>query len=389
MSALRPLLALAATLQAIPLWGQGIDVLITRPVHAEPAFGETEVVAEVYSQVAIARVELLLDGVKVAEVTAPPYRFVVDAGQENREHRFEVRAYGRSGESGTAAVVTPVLRIDGAVEVELQQLYVTVLRDGQRVLGLEERDFEIVDNDARQEIVTFARGEIPLAAMVLIDASASMRGRRLRFALGGATAFAEAMRPEDEISIQLFADRLLFDSPFTNKASELTPQLDGVEAGDGTALIDHLYLALKRLETRQGRRVVILLSDGIDSHSALRMPAVTWLARRSRAMIYWIRIDPSDANTSRFSAWKNPRDYREEYRLLEETVVGSGGRVITLEQIENAEEATREIIAELRQQYALGYYPLSARNDGSWHRVTVRVRQDDLTVRARGGYIDY
>jgi Ca-activated chloride channel family protein len=385
----RLLLLLAAALQALPLSAQGIDVLITSPTRTEPVFGEVAVVAEVYSQLEISRVELLLDGAKVAEVTAPPYHFVVDAGEENRQHRFEVRAHGPSGELGTADLVTPPLRIDEAFEVQLQQLYVTVLRGDERILGLTRRDFEIIDNGSRQEIVTFARGEIPLAAAVLIDASASMRGRRLQFAVGGATAFAEAMRPEDEISVQLFADRLLFDSPFTADASQLTSGLAAIEAGDGTALIDHLYLALKRLEGRQGRRVVVLLSDGIDSHSALGMPALTWLARRSRAMIYWIRLDPSDANTSHFSAWKNPRDYREEYATLEATVIGSGGRVITLEQIENVEEATQEILAELRQQYALGYYPLGARNDGSWHRVKVRLRPSDLTVRARGGYIDY
>jgi Ca-activated chloride channel family protein len=194
----------------------------------------------------------------------------------------------------------------------------------------------------------------------------------------------------DEASILLFSDRLMFSTPFSNDITALTAGLGGVEAGGGTALNDHVYMALKRLEDRQGRRVLVLLSDGIDSHSALRMNEVTWLARRSRALIYWLRTDPEgDAHKTRMSAWKSPGDYRGEYEQLTRTVAETGGRILTLERLEDAEQAFQEVLAELRDQYVLGYFPTVNRGDGSWHRVLVRTRRSGLDVRTRGGYVDY
>jgi Ca-activated chloride channel family protein len=366
-----------------------IYVLIVEPQLAAPLFGEVDLVAEVSPSGLDARVEFFVDGEKVGEAEAPPYRVTIDVGEENREHEVRVRAVASSGASAEALVVTPAIPIDDVVHAELQQLYVTVLDGSRRVLDLVEEDFEIRDNGVGQQMVTFAAGHVPLAAAVLIDASASMRGRGLRFALRGARVFAEGVLPEDEVSIQLFADRLLFESPFSGDASVSTAGLGGSEAEGGTALNDHLYRSLRQLEARQGRRVVVLLSDGIDSHSVLRMRDVVWLSRRSRAMIYWIRTDPWVASKDRFSAWKSPSEYRAEYYLLEETVAESGGRIITLESIEQAESAVGEILAELREQYVLGYYPTDSRDDGSWHRVHVDVRRAGVAVRARGGYIDY
>ena len=106
-------------------------------------------------------------------------------------------------------------------------------------------------------------------------------------------------------------------------------------------------------------------------------------------MIYWVRTDPWVSTRERFSAWKGNVEYRREYELLEETVKETGGRIITLESVEEAEGAMREILQELREQYVLGYYPSVSRNDGSWHKVNVRVSSTGGTVRTRNGYIDY
>jgi Ca-activated chloride channel family protein len=165
--------------------------------------------------------------------------------------------------------------------------------------------------------------------------------------------------------------------------------LDGVEATGGTALNDHLYLALKRLEERKGRRVLILLSDGVDSHSALPMRDVAWLARRSRALIYWVRTDPRQGEGMRYSAWKGAQEYKDEEALLAKTVTETGGRIVTLDRIEEAEAAMRGILQELREQYVLGYYPSVIKHDGNWHDVDVRVNRGGIRLRHRDGYIDY
>ena len=120
------------------------------------------------------------------------------------------------------------------------------------------------------------------------------------------------------------------------------------------------------------------------------MSEVTWLARRSRALVYWLRTDPrNEARKARSSAWKSPAGYRTEYQQLTRTILETGGRIVTLERIRDAETAFRDILRELREQYVLGYYPTVSRGDETWHRVTVRVRQSGLRVRTRGGYVDY
>lgn len=106
-------------------------------------------------------------------------------------------------------------------------------------------------------------------------------------------------------------------------------------------------------------------------------------------MIYWVRTGIWDSNRHRFSAWKDNDRYRREYEQLQETVEQSGGRIITLDSIDQASGAMREILQELREQYVLGYYPSVSRNDGSWHRVNVKVKGGGYAIRTRDGYVDY
>jgi Ca-activated chloride channel homolog len=355
----------------------------------EPASGRVTFAAEVEGK-DIVKVEMLVDGVLVGTLSAPPYSIEVELTDENHEHRFEVLAHNAQGEVGRALVMTAAIRVDDKVSAELQQVYITVSRDGQRVLDLEQSDFRVLDEGLRQEIVTFSRGEVPLAGALLIDASASMRGGRLRSALRGADAFLRGLRDQDETTLLLFSDRLLYSTPFSSDPQTLQAGLAGVEANGGTALSDFLYLAVKRLEERQGRRVVVVLSDGIDSHSALRAPELEWLIKRSRAMIYWIRTEAKGGEeVSRSSAWKNPQTYTSEYKTLVKAVNESGGRIVDVAGIEQAENAFREILAELREQYVIGYYPKNRRNDSSWRRVTVEPQRSGLDLRMKPGYIDY
>ncbi len=372
------------------LGDENIDILITSPPAGEPVFGEVTFEAEIYAREGVERVEFFIDGQPVGEASGPPYRVSVDVGQENQEHRFEVRAYSTDGHEAQGFLVSPAIRVDLEVDASLQQLYVTVSRGGRRVLDLLPDDFAIIDEGQRQQMVTFARGDVRLTAAILVDSSSSMQGGRLKKALQGASTFVRSLKAEDDASVLLFSDRLLRVTPFSNDSTALAGQLEGARAEGGTALNDHLYLALKKLERQQGRRVMILLSDGIDSHSALTMREVRWLARRSRALFYWIRIGSEDAqDASRFSAWKDPTEYRREYRRLVETVNETGGRIVGVDSVDQATAAFRDILAELREQYVLGYYPSNARNDNSWHDVTVRLRRMGMQVRARDGYIDY
>lgn len=398
-SASVPCASAVALLVALPILAreeaagtaQAVDVAIVEPTSDTPVVGPTEFVVDLYPEdAAIERIDFFVDGRHVGELTEAPYRMTVDVGPDFRSRVFAVEVFPLDGPVRRLQVTTPDLQIDDYVGVELQQLYVTVLRNGQRALDLGPEDFRIIDDGMEQEMVTFARGDIPLTAALVLDSSESMRGERLEAALTGAKEFVDDMRELDEAAVFLFSNGLLRATDFVGEPQVLTAALDRVEARGNTALNDHLYLALKRLDSRQGRRVVLLLSDGADVHSVLGMEDVLWKAQRSQTMIYWIRLDDEGPHqgASFNSTWRNYQENENEFALLEQAITHSGGRVVPVERAADVPAAFGEILAELREQYVLGYYPSNIRNDGSWHRVKVRARRSD-SVRTRNGYIDF
>ena len=379
-------LHLTALLLVAPAPAEELYVTITRPTPGQPVFGEVDFEVRAGPLEQIDRLELFVDGNFAGSPEAPPFRVRIDVGSENVEHRFEAVVRGHSGSSRDALLVTPALRIDEEVDLELQQLYVTVTRGGERILDLERGDFTVLDQGRPQELVTFERGDVPLVALLMVDASASMQGRPLETALRGAETFVDGMRPLDRAKLLLFSDRIVHTTPFTGFAEVLTTGLQTVSAEGGTALNDHLYLALKLLEERQGRRVIVLLTDGVDVASVLGMRDVEWVARRSQALVYWIRLgDPGARHTS---AWRDVDGHREELERLEDLVASTGGRIHVLESMEETETAFAGILRELREQYVLGYYPNRNRNDGSWHKVRIRLDKPGFSVRTREGYLD-
>ena len=369
-----------------------IELALLKPDPSVPAFGATEVEAEIYPLDAeIDRVEFFLDGLRMGVVRERPYRFQVEAGQDNVEHLFEVVAWPTTGESVSVSVRTPVIRSDLEIDADLRQLYVTVTRSGERVLDLSRDGFQIFDDETLQDLVTFERGDVPFSAVLLLDASSSMAGQKLETALAGVRRFLGSLGALDEAKLILFSDRILMETPSTNLSTLLTLGLEEVEPGGGTALNDAVYLAYKRLEERQGRKVIILLSDGIDIDSVLPMERVRWLSKRHHAALYWIRLpregQPVDELEAHFiTTWRSADEHRVELGALVGTVEESGGRIITITDIGEVEGAFQQLLSELREQYVLGYYPSVTRGTGAWHEIRVDAGEDD--VRTRVGYLE-
>lgn len=385
-------LVLSCIVAAVASQAGALEVWFERPRPSEFVFGDVEVLIRAVPEEEVETVQLIVDGRDVALFDRPPFRIAVNVGQENTEHEFQVVVRGVNGETKTAAVLTPVLQIDEVVDLGLQQLYVTVSGFNGRVLNLEEQDFRIVDEGKRQEMVTFERGDIPLTAALLLDCSLSMKGERLAAALQGANEFVEEMKPLDQAMVMLFSDRLLRTTEFSEDRELLSRALTDVEAAGGTSINDHLFLALSRLEAVQGRRVVVLFSDGSDVHSVLPMEGVLQKARSSQALIYWIRLrDPAEESEvpEYTSSWRNVAANRREFKDLRQAIQESGGRIEVVDNLAELEEAFAGILAELREQYVLGYYPSQANHDGAWRNVRIRVEKHNLDVRTREGYFDY
>ena len=382
---------LAGLVHSGELW-----VRVALPQEGQAVAGTVDFEAEVVGVEDVAEVEFLVDGQLVGVVVGEPFQIEVPVNDPTSTHRFTVVARDVSGAEATDSVVTSPVPTHAEYRVELQQLYVTVTGpDGQPVLDLEAADFTVRDDGRPQELVTFARGDIPFTATLLVDASASMYGAKLEAAMEGARVFIRSMEPLDQAKILAFSHCILSESSFTDARDVLTANLSGTQAWGGTSINDHLYIAIKGLEARQGRRVVVLLSDGVDSHSVLGMEEVREQARRGQALLYWLRLRrpgdllaPDSHNVRLTSAWRTAEEFRRQFQLLEETVRDSGGSILPVESPADIRPSFVEILRELRAQYVLGYYPTTSRDDGRWHPVKVSVSRSGVDVRAHRGYVD-
>jgi len=276
----------------------------------------------------------------------------------------------------------------------LHRLYVTVTRNGKPAQGLKREDFTILEDEVRQDLATFELGDSPFAAVLLLDASASMSHsfEELRPAI---QSFLSELGPRDEIMSIVFAEQPLAMTSFLRQGADLTLESKDPPRNSNTSLNDHLYAALDILHDREGRHVVILISDGADLSSVLRMEDVLWKTRRSDALIYWIHPrDPDSKSVSprsqtQFStSWHDVEANSQERKLLAKAVEESGGRSETVMSVDGIKEAFGKILRELRGQYILGYLPSHRGESGQWKDVKVRLRSRGTKVRAQEGYVE-
>lgn len=396
-SVLRLVLMLTSVMLPVTAVGQSNQVWVhlLSPTDGEPVMGRVVLEADVLAERPIRDVSFFVDGRPVGSLSAPPWELRIDLGSANRAREIVVVATDDAGRQARHSVTTSAVPVGGEYEVDLRQLYVTVTRDGEPVRDLDRDSFTVVDEGREQELVTFEGGEVPFTAVLLIDGSTSMYGAKLSAARAGAASFVHGMHDLDEAKVMVFSDVIQSSTPFSNTPEVLTAGFTGVVGLGGTAVNDHLFMALKMLEARQGRRLVVLLSDGVDAHSALHAAEVVEHARRSQTMVYWIRmLNPAESIDERdqpqmVSAWRVQEEYRDQRRSLLELVELSGGRMIPVRSTAEIEPVFTDILRELRAQYALGYYPDRQHHDGRWHRVKVRVRAPNVEARTAAGYLDH
>ncbi len=383
-------LALAACFIGLTVAARGQEVAIEflSPAAGCTVFGETLVQGRGSSSSPLKEVELWMDGRRLGSLEPPEFQLWVDVGEENREHRFEIVARTASGAETRVERICPPLQIDDSIDLRLQQLFVTVrnLRGG-RVLGLSKKDFVILDNKEEQILVTLESGDIPFSAILLLDASLSMKGPQMKAVELGARAFVEGLADFDEARLMAFSDRLLAASPFTKDPEELLAAIPSRPAAGGTAVHDHLFWSVRLLQERLGRKVILLLSDGADVHSVLAMETVAEALRRSDILLYWIRIlSPEVEEGIAHHSFLPALEIRQQRDRLRREIRRSGGRTFKVRQPEEIVAALAEVLRELREQYALGYYPRPPSDREGWHRVEVKVQGLGLRSRSREGY---
>ncbi len=325
------------------------------------------------------------------------------------------------GRNQTSAAPTPPEIIK--IETNLVTMPVSVLdRDGRFISGLQQSDFKIYEDGVEQKVGYFQNVEQPFSVVLLIDVSPSTQFR-IEEIQSAAITFINQLRPGDRVAVISFDERVHVLSPFTNNRNQLRNAIREAQFGDGTSLYEAVdYVIEDQLRQVDGRKAVVLFTDGVDTTSRRASYDSTLRATEEiDALFYTIRYDTSrdmygggggggypgpqrrgvtmadvlgailsGGNVGmggRYGGGASSAEYAKGRQYLEGLAQNSGGREFEAQSMYNIDAAFSGIAEELRQQYSLGYYPEKVGNLGDRKQIKIRVMRPGVVVRAKNSYI--
>jgi Ca-activated chloride channel family protein len=261
------------------------------------------------------------------------------------------------------------------VEVKLVNVFVTVTDShGAPVASLGKENFQLKEDGKEQKIAVFSReSELPLSIVLAVDTSLSTK-KDLPLELMSARKFAHTiLRPQDGLALYEFSEEVHEKVPFTSDLRAIDSGLDRIRNGAATALYDAIFLGSQALTRRQGRKVLVAITDGGDTVSQVDYKEALRAAQEAEAIIYSIIIVPIEASAG--------RDTGGEHALIQVSE-DTGGKYYYATSLAQLDDAFRKISDELRTQYLLAYYPSERYSESDFRRVQVNL----LTPPAGGPY---
>jgi len=266
------------------------------------------------------------------------------------------------------------------VSTESVPVYVTVTDVEKRLVpDLTQEDFEILDNLKPQTINVFENKPVPITAVVMIDTSGSMT-TALSFVKEGAEQFLLRLLPDDKAQVGEFSDKIKFHpGEFIDNRDRLVYLLKNeLDFGYPTRLYDAVDASLDQLIPMEGRKVVLVFTDGDDTASKIGVNKVMDRAREKDVMVYAIGLvnEYFDGQSKRRS---------QPDRGLKKLAEDTGGGYFELKRTADLNETFTRVAQELHSQYVLGFSPETL--DGKIHKLDVRVKKAGMTARARKTYV--
>jgi len=255
------------------------------------------------------------------------------------------------------------------------ELEFTITDAEQRYVDLSADDLVVVEDGVEQSIDAFHEAVAPVSIVLALDASGSMR-RSAAAVVEAAHEFVGALRPEDSLAPMLFADQVVLVHDLTKDRDAATKAIDGYVATGGTALYDALSDAMARLKRVQGRRAIVVLTDGRDENNPGTGPGSARTLDDVMALL-------KESDTTIFAIGLGTRVDRPP---LERLAALSGGQAYFPVDVSELRDQYRRIVENLRRRYVLSYTSRNTARDGAWRSVQIRSRSDDVLVTSRGGY---
>ena len=294
------------------------------------------------------------------------------------------------------------------VETNLITIPVSVFdRNGLYIPNLRQSDFKVFQDGKEQEIAYFGTSDKPFTVILLIDTSPST-AYKIEEIQSAAIAFTNQLKPQDNVMVVEFDANVHVLTEATNDRQKIHKAIRKADFGDGTSLYDAVYFSLtKRFSKIEGRKAIVLFTDGVDTTSYKNDYDSTLLeAAESDAMIFPIYYNtylnnlgignggvlsspypfPGSGNSG--ASGMSSSEYALGRKYLEDLAADTGGRVFRPEATPGGLTAAFEGIAEeLRRQYNIGYYPNEEGQAGQRKQIKVRVNRPNLIVRSRDSYI--
>lgn len=267
-----------------------------------------------------------------------------------------------------AAMATAAQQPRFSSGVEAVRVDVLVTERGRPVTGLTADDFDVRDNGVKQAVTLIGFERVPLNVVLVLDLSASVAGDRLEDLRRGCRALLSRLAPADHAAIVGFSHVVVLGGDLTTDHKRLRTLLDTARPAGDTALVDATYTGMIVGESRPGRALVMVFSDGLDVSSWLPADRVLEAAKRSETVVYAITVK---------GTWP---------AFLDALTTQTGGRLLDVE-ARNLSGTFLDVLNEFRERYLLSFTPQGV-SHGGWHALTVTLTRRAGTVKARPGYLD-
>jgi VWFA-related protein len=323
------------------------------------------------------KVELFLDAKKVGAWTSAPYEATIPYTDYAAATLLRATAITEDGrEANDIRMLKGPSTTVESVRVDVVQLHVSAMdKESHFVKGLTKDDFKIQEDGKPEEMSGFEVAEnMPLNIGLVIDSSGSMEKGMPFVREAAAALFKNLMRPKDQGFVLEFRDRPKFLQELTADTNLLQRAAFDLKAQGATALYDAVILGLYQFRTLQGRKALIVVTDGDDNRSHVEYDVLLRYARSAGAPIYFIAVNI-------------PLTDFKSKRICKEIAHESGGEVFSIGSAAKIGEVTRRIEEELRSQYILAFRSDSQKPPGEYRSVSVAITKPGITARTVRGYI--
>ena len=335
----------------------------------------------------IEEVRILLNGELLVVLDSPPWEGTFDAGDGSRGNRLEAEIVLDDGSVYSATVRTMAIRINEVEDVDLVDLHAVVRdRQGRYISDLTREQFTLREDGVPQTIRRFTTNLKPLAIGIVLDVSRTMEGEKLEAARNSALRFLDTLGEGDRGMVVTFSNRVRVLQPATTDRKLLADAIRSAEVEGATALYDGIWRTADYLRRLDGRRVMLLLTDGRDeAGNGLEPGSLHTLeealdhSNRHDVMIFAIGYGKN----------LSQKDFYHRYTLegiLRRLAETSGGAVLFPKRIGSLKKSFEAVTRDLRHQYSIAYTSTNETRDGAWRTIELTTDVPRHEVVTRNGY---